>query len=70
MKALINDGTLNDRTLEIAKKIENNVEYVGKLFNQYLNKQPHWAKIVIFIDQFEELFSICNPKTKLVILLS
>jgi hypothetical protein len=42
---------------ELAARLQNRAEWIGILAEQVLAGSPEWAELLLFVDQFEELFT-------------
>jgi formylglycine-generating enzyme required for sulfatase activity len=55
------------RPSELAERLQNKPEWIGILAEQVLAGSPAWAELLLFVDQFQELFtpsvkeSYCSP---------
>ena len=50
------------RVRDAAMKLQNNPEAIAELIGLALGGQPDWAEVLLFIDQFEELFTVVDAK--------
>jgi formylglycine-generating enzyme required for sulfatase activity len=46
----------------LAEKLAKNPEVLNEACSQLLWNRPEWAEVLIFIDQFEELFTLVHPQ--------
>jgi hypothetical protein len=57
----------NQRSSELAERLQNEPEWIGILAEQVLAGSPPWAELLLFVDQFQDLFtpsvkeSYCSP---------
>jgi hypothetical protein len=57
----------HQRPWELAERLQNQPEWIGILAEQVLAGSPAWAELLLFVDQFQELFtpsvteSCCSP---------
>jgi hypothetical protein len=57
----------HQRASELAERLQNEPEWIGILAEQVLAGSPPWAELLLFVDQFQELFtpsvkeSYCPP---------
>ena len=50
------------RPIEIAAELATKPEIVSDLFWRVLEGHPEWSQLLLFIDQFEELFTVVNER--------
>lgn len=59
-KSALNRHTLNVR--DAAQRMTTESNALDELVRSMLENQPDWAELLLFVDQFEELFTVVNEK--------
>lgn len=61
LAAALMNGSLNRDESQLARRLRETPELLAEICEQVLKNQPPEAKLLLFIDQFEELFTTIEP---------
>jgi hypothetical protein len=57
LSAMLPVAMQHQRPSELAERLQNKPEWIGILAEQVLAGSPAWAELLLFVDQFQELFT-------------